>query len=194
MITDEQIEGWCLGYEQEKLQELARKQQRRSKSDFLEIGSWKGKSGITIALTLEGDRRLWMIDHFRGNPVEHYPKRKVPEGKYSREGKPWAYPELLENIISFGVQDKVIIFPLSSKQASKAIDEQFCFIFIDGDHDWEGVSSDFYFWFPHLETNGIIIFHDGNHPPIRKFCDELKERSDLKLREDKSMPVFERIG
>ncbi len=39
--------------------------------------------------------------------------------------------------------------------------EKFDFIFIDGDHAYEAVLKDFEDWFPLIEPNGIISFHDS---------------------------------
>jgi len=192
MIIHHKIQGWLAGGEATRLQRYAKEQQGRSKSDFLEIGSWKGKSGITIASILKNGQRLWMIDHFQGAP-EWPHKPKSPTTKYFRNGRLWAYPELLENIIRFDLQNKVIILPLNSAEAAKIVNEQFCFIYIDGDHSYAGVSADFQLWFPHLEQKGVIIFHDFKHPPINKFCNELAERKDLKERERGTLAIFERL-
>lgn len=187
------IEGWLTQTEAQILQELAVEQQKYSKLDLLEIGSWKGKSGIAIASVLQGDRRLWMIDHFRGSPEQQYPKKKIPSGKYSRNGRPWAFPELLENVAKYQMQNKVIILPLSSQRAAQVVKEQFCFIFIDGDHSYKGVSADWDFWFPHLEKNGTVIFHDALHPSIQKFCNGLKINKNLEIKLDEGMIAFRKL-
>lgn len=68
------------------------------------------------------------------------------------------------------------------------------FIFIDGDHSYEGVYYDIEKYFPLLEQGGIMLFHDflpplndenresvffhhaGNEPGIRRACTELMEK------------------
>lgn len=34
------------------------------------------------------------------------------------------------------------------------------FLFIDGDHTWEGVLRDYLAWRPHVATSGVVGFHD----------------------------------
>lgn len=48
------------------------------------------------------------------------------------------------------------------------------FVFIDGDHSYEGVKNDFLNVYPLMSENGTIVFHDtGNHIGVRKFIIEL---------------------
>lgn len=181
MIVSRQIEGELCSGDGKILQVFAKEQQKHSKSDLLEIGSWKGKSGITIASVLKEDRRLWMIDHFQGSLEHQKGQRFYIPSKYTRRNKLWIYPELLENVIKCNVQDKIIVLPLSSEKAAKVVDEKFSFIFIDGDHSYKGVSEDCNLWLPHLGKNGVIIFHDYKHPPIHKFCNEFKQNKNLSV-------------
>ncbi len=54
------------------------------------------------------------------------------------------------------------------------------FLFIDGDHTYEGVRRDFEMYFPLVRKGGIIAFHDiVPHPPetgaeVDKFWNEIK--------------------
>lgn len=56
------------------------------------------------------------------------------------------------------------------------------FLFIDGDHTYEGVKSDYEMYSPLVRKGGLIAFHDiREHPPetgceVKKFWDELKDR------------------
>jgi len=175
----------------EALQKFAKIQQEKSQSDLLEVGSWKGGSGIVTASVLTGDHRLWMVDHFRGSPA----KKEIFKTKFQRRGMSWAYPETLENIIGYDLQNKVIILPLSSEKVAKVVDEKFSFIFIDGNHTYEAVSSDYYFWFPHLEKDGIMIFHDYGYSPVNEFCVGIKKNESLiTVLETSTMIVFRRIS
>lgn len=190
-----EIQGWLNGEEARILQEYAIEQQKTSKSDLLEIGCWKGLSSVIIASVLAEDKRLWMVDYFRGGPERKPPKSPLFVTKHKRKEKPWAYSELLENVIEYNIQNKVVILPLSSEKAAKVVDEKFSFIFIDGDHRYKGVSKDCNLWLPHLERNGVIIFHDYHHPPVRRFCNELKQDRNLSvILELSNMIVFRNGG
>ncbi len=37
-------------------------------------------------------------------------------------------------------------------------------LFIDGDHQYEAIKRDYALFFPFVRKNGLIIFHDTNHP------------------------------
>ena len=175
------VTGWLNRDEAKILQKYAVEQQKASKSDLLEIGSWKGCSSIVIASVLSGDRRLWMVDHFRGNLEHQKGQRFYTPPKYTRRNKLWIYPELLENIVKCNVQNRVIILPLSSKQAAMVVDEKFSFIFIDGGHRYKDVFEDCKLWLSHLEKNGVMIFHDYKDKSIYKFCNELKQNKNLSV-------------
>lgn len=190
-----EIQGWLTEGEANLLKRFASEQQKDFKSDLLEIGSWKGRSGIVIASVLKDDHRLWMIDHFYGGPERTPPKSPMYLSKYSRHGRPWAYPIALMNVIKFGVQNRVIILPLSSEFAARVIDEKFCFIFIDGNHTYRGVSTDWNLWSSYLEIGGVCLFHDCHHPPIKKFLDELEENKNLRIvSQIEKILVFKRLA
>ena len=48
------------------------------------------------------------------------------------------------------------------------------FLYIDGDHVYESVRTDFEAWFPHVAKDGIIAFHDYDerHPGVSRLVDE----------------------
>lgn len=43
----------------------------------------------------------------------------------------------------------------------KTWDKEIDYIFIDGDHNYEAVKTDFNDWYPHVKTGGIIALHDS---------------------------------
>lgn len=64
----------------------------------------------------------------------------------------------------------------SSVAIQKARDRTFNLMFIDGDHSYEGVKSDFELYGTQLETQGFLIFdnyRDGTCPGVDRFVDEL---------------------
>ncbi len=69
---------------------------------------------------------------------------------------------------------------------------QIDFLFIDGDHSYEGVKKDYELYSPFVRKGGIIAFHDiAVHPPIagcevHRFWQELQKTKESKeLIEDK---------
>ena len=59
-------------------------------------------------------------------------------------------------------------------------DDKLDFLFIDGDHSYEGVKQDFEFYSPFVAPGGIVAFHDIVHRPrqpeiaVHKFWNEIK--------------------
>lgn len=50
------------------------------------------------------------------------------------------------------------------------------FVFIDGDHSYEGAAGDIKAWLPHVKPGGIIALHDycsNNWPDVKRATDEL---------------------
>lgn len=41
-------------------------------------------------------------------------------------------------------------------------------LFVDGDHSWEGVTTDLKLYVPLMKPNGILVMHDTAYPPVRK--------------------------
>lgn len=56
-------------------------------------------------------------------------------------------------------------------------DGPYDFIFIDGDHSYEGVKRDFALYLPTLATNGVIALHDTrrHEPGVIQFSEEIRE-------------------
>lgn len=73
---------------------------------------------------------------------------------------------------------------MSSVEASKCIDEELDFIYIDADHSYEGAKNDLIAWFQKIRDGGIIGGHDyghGNFPGIQKAIDEFFGRFHWKV-------------
>ena len=60
-------------------------------------------------------------------------------------------------------------------------DKEIGFLFIDGDHTYDGLKRDFEKYYSLVKPEGFILIHDyGNSglPDVTKYCNELKERED----------------
>ena len=70
-------------------------------------------------------------------------------------------------------------------------------LFIDGDHSFEGVTSDFKCWAPFIVDNGIVVFHDstdlslGPHKLIESI---LKDGDYVKLDVISRAAILKKIG
>lgn len=123
----------------------------------LEIGSFKGWTSILMC-RIRNDLKVITID-------PHYGFPKHPELSSSET-------EVNKNIYSWKFEDRIEHIKVSSQEFFT--DKKFDFIFIDGDHSFEGVEFDFNKFFPNLKKDGIIAFHDyGCHPGVTQFCNSL---------------------
>ena len=105
----------------------------------LEIGTGEGYTAICIALSLPEDGKVYTVDI----DSRKLSKRAVPEAKELQ----------LSDKIEFIIKDS------KDLEWDKEID----ILFLDGDHSYEGISSDFLKFSPYVKQDGIILFHDSWH-------------------------------
>jgi hypothetical protein len=99
-----------------------------------EIGTWKGEFARTIIDIVDPDQlHVFDLDFSRFNLDN--------------------FPENAKNKISFHQGD-------SSKMLSKLADHYFDWIYIDGDHSFEGVTKDIEQAVLKVKSNGYIVFND----------------------------------
>ena len=115
---------------------------------ILEIGSWFGVGSTPILASHA--KTVICVDHWQGNKsAEH-------ENIVSREDPLRAF---IENTKQF--KDIVIPIKTNSSNINNILRERmFDFIFIDGDHRYDGVKADIKNCLPLLKKGGIIAGHD----------------------------------
>jgi len=124
-------------------------------SHFVEIGVWKGRSGMYMATEIlkSGKKiRLTLIDNFM----------KSNRAEVSRLFKDIEFV----NVICGG----------SWQSAHTYKDESFDFVFIDAEHSPEMVTRDIKAWLPKVKKRGILAGHDyGNerYPELKGAVDKL---------------------
>jgi predicted O-methyltransferase YrrM len=149
---------------------------KNKKTRFVEVGSFAGSSLFMIAHSLCA----------AGHDIEGF---AVDPGNHPQ------LPEVLKHL-----SPKVSHYHLYSHQAVDALRRIFDkdgnfpnFIFVDGDHTYEGVKRDIQAYYPLLAPGGIMAFHDflpaldksnrgaifehhgGSEPGIRQACVEMME-------------------
>ena len=125
---------------------------------MVEIGSYLGCSGTAIGTVAQKKgSKFYMIDPFY---------------ETSRD-------ECEENIKKRGVNQYNIIQEPSAEYG-ETFDHDIDFIFIDGDHLYDGVKKDCDAFLPLVKPGGFVLFHDYNSSweGVKKAVDE---RSDLKI-------------
>jgi len=118
---------------------------------FLEIGSFQGKSTVWLLenILTNDTSTITCIDTFEG-----YDEQAIIL-KYDKKN---LFDIFSHNISKF--KNKVNIIKDISQLALKQINEQYDFIYIDGDHKASSVLEDTLLSFPLLKKGGIMIFDD----------------------------------
>lgn len=145
------IEGWFDEPQRNLYEEMVKRAQ--DGSHFLEIGAWKGKSTTCMAVEiLNSNKKIKfdVIDTFKGSS-EHQNLPCIVNNTL--------YSEYLQNIEP--VKDFVnTIVGNSIKIAEFYADESLDFIFIDGDHSYEGLRADISTWLTKLKPGGFLCGDD----------------------------------
>jgi predicted O-methyltransferase YrrM len=110
---------------------------------IVEIGTWAGGSAVALALGCRDSGRasVYTFD-------------------------PMVKSEARFNLETHGVQDLVTVFKLYSREGAvswpylSSGSPLIRLLWIDGDHQYEGVNADILHWKDYLEPGGTICFHD----------------------------------
>ncbi|HVV65038.1 MAG TPA: class I SAM-dependent methyltransferase [Rhizomicrobium sp.] len=127
---------------------------------IVEIGSWRGKSAIAMAL---GAMRL---------PIETRPLVYCIEphagftGVYGGKFGPQDRSAFFKAMLDSGCAEAVALVNLPSLSAARGWRGPIGLLFIDGDHSEAGVSADVEAWTPHVVAGGIVAFDDAKDEKI----------------------------
>lgn len=112
----------------------------------VEIGSFKGKSSSFIAAGLPRGARLACVDSWLNDAMPDEPADVLPE--------------FLDNTKEHAARID-ILRGRSSEVAAEWTGVQIDFLFVDGDHSYEGCRSDIESWSPFLRRGSWVAFHDS---------------------------------
>lgn len=159
---------------------------------IVEIGAAYGASALLSLLSKQPPAKVYSIDAFTMDE-----KTKPPLGAPT----PPSYDACINNVrnglTAVGLAALLNQWRLIkgySHDVAETWQKKIDFIFIDGDHSYEGVKQDFDDWFPKVSKGGIIFLHDSRLLPgslkdqfnrgwdgSTKLSGELKKRKDIKL-------------
>jgi len=141
-----QLPGMLTTHEVDCLYRLG--QFSEQKGVIVEIGSWKGKSTVALALGAAkvNAEKIYAID----------PHRIMPEEGYLEDTE----ADFLANIKQAGVENQIVPMVMTSEAAAQHWDKPIRLLWIDGDHRYEPTKLDFSLWEPHLVEGGILAMHD----------------------------------
>lgn len=140
----------------------------------VEIGAWIGVSTLCLSQELKERKHgmLYSIDPHVGSVLHR--NRKVPDTESL----------LRENLKRFEVEEYVTVIKMTSLEALERwpveLGLSIDMLFIDGEHHFKSVRSDFFGWSPWVKEKGIVAFHD--YPVLsgpRRTIDEIVKPSGL---------------
>ena len=151
-----------------ELVSLATEISRLRPQNAMEIGTYLGGTLFLLCRLAHPDASVISLDLHRGTlggarKLIYYSFPKAPQRLHVVTGDSHS-PQTLAQV--------------ARKLGSAKLD----FLFIDGDHSYEGVKKDFEMYSPLVRAGGIIAFHDiVAHPPelqchVKEFWDEVKRR------------------
>lgn len=163
-------------------------------SHFVEVGSWRGRSSVYMAVEIINSKKDIKFDCVDPFYFEKYYK----EGLNSYQQNPYyvedydlnkVYEEFLENIKP--VQHVINhIKDFSTNASSKYKNNSLDFVFLDGNHLYKSVIADIEHWLPKIKIDGILSGHDFwpehhylyqegvNRAVIKKFGDKFTVTDD----------------
>lgn len=135
---------------------------------IFEIGTYMGGGTILIACAKDKSSRLYSID-LKVKHAEHYSDENI------------------KKLICLVDKKNTYLIKGDSKEYIPA--EKIDFLFIDGDHSYEGVKADFEHYLSYLNNGADILFHDAVaarphvtcHQTIYKFVKEIENSPNLEL-------------
>jgi predicted O-methyltransferase YrrM len=150
------------------------------KSTIVEIGSYRGKSSIALGLAAKKtNSRVYCID-----PHDEF--TGVAGGVFG----PKDLAVKLNVINRYHLGEIVFPICMGSEAIGKVWDKPINLLWIDGDHRYEAVKTDFVLFSPFIKKNGCIIFHDSDMEGVAKCISELDKEKYLEIKTIRSMKVF----
>ncbi len=123
----------------------------------LEVGSFKGKSTCFIASGLAPSAHLACVDTWHNDAMPY-----DPPGDYMSE--------FLENVSKY--LDVIETHRGRSKDVSASWHRPIDLLFIDGDHSYEGCSTDLKAWLRFVRPGGWVAFHDSSEEGVAQAISE----------------------
>lgn len=114
------------------------------KVNALEIGSYMGMSSMVILKNLASNGKLTCIDPWPKTNNSENPLYKIFKRQIKRSG----------------YDDRIKIIRDFSTSKDLPLEDSYDFIFVDGDHSYEGLKNDWTIVTQKLTINGIVCLHD----------------------------------
>ena len=144
-------------YEKQTLYRLA--QRIPDKGIIAEIGSFKGGSTACLGAGSSAKHaQIHCIDTFMAENVTGSEGQDTLT-QFQNNTAPYSTMITIHRGFSYDVHDEV----------PSMID----LLFVDGDHSYDGVTTDLRLYVPKMRDGAILIMHDSAHPPIQRAIQEM---------------------
>lgn len=146
-----------------------------------EVGVYLGAMSAALFKRIKG-LRLYMVDRWK--PYSKDERARSPQTRIAKikEAHEWQrIRRAAKNAVRPFKGAKIMVMD-SLEAAAKIGDASLDFVFIDGDHSYEGVARDIKAWKPKVKPGGWLMGHDyGNKPDggVRRAVDELGVKVEL---------------
>jgi predicted O-methyltransferase YrrM len=114
----------------------------------LEIGTYQGVSAARIARALAPDGLLHCVDPWPENEAGENPCWSICQRHLRRSG----------------VKNRIRLLRGYSREMASQIPEKLDFAFVDGDHSWEGIKTDWTIVSEKMLFGGVVCLHDSVVP------------------------------
>lgn len=151
-----ETEGWLAEEEAALLYLLAK--QIPAESAIVEVGSYRGKSTVALAL---GARQGGRDAARPATPVFAIEPHESFTGVLGGEFGPADRGAFYGAMLRTGCYEEVRLINLSSAQVALGWQRPVGLLWIDGDHRYEAVSEDVLAWAPHLRAGAAVVFDDA---------------------------------
>lgn len=157
----------------------------------VEIGVWQGVTTKRLRATMAPEAELWAVDPYPVGRLRVSFPQMIAHGEV----------ELVENGRVRWVRATGVDAAGLWRREERAPAD---FLFVDGDHSWEGISADWKAWSGLVAPGGVIALHDSRSTPARPIDDAGSVRfTNSVIRKDPhyhlvdevdSLTVFERVA
>jgi len=147
------VEGWLTEREGLLLYRMAKR--CTGKGVIVEIGSWKGRSTIFLALGSLAGARVPVY------AIDPHNCAYDSTGSLLKSASTTTLDAFRVNVQKAGVEDIIRSIVRTSSDAVMRWDRPIELLWIDGDHGYEAVRLDIEQWGAHLIDRGMIAFHDS---------------------------------
>ena len=154
---------WKMGLAQADTQttEAERTALARYASDrrrLVEIGVWHGVTTTILRRVMAADAILFAVDPFSPGQLGFSAQKLIAHGEVNRQDK-----GTVRWVETTGVN--------AAKMLRAAREDPIDFIFIDGDHSYEGLKEDWDAWRPLIARGGTVALHDSRSTATRAIDD-----------------------